>query len=425
MLVIFALAVIAFGVLVELRAVYQSTSKTDFGVYARAAWAVRTGQDPYAYHVHDNNGWHYCYPLPFAVVLAPLADPLPWESHDGYLPFEVSVALWYILGVACLAIASHLFAKAVLPLEIPGSRRWWHARMLPVILSLGGLGYSLARGQANVQVLLFIALSFAALAKGRRFMSGVWLAAAAVVKVIPGFLVLFPLMRRDSRAVAGMIFGAALLLLLVPAAFPTSSRAADWGWKVIALVLKPGVGQGGDQTRAEELTNTTATDSQSFAAIIHNWRHPDRDVRPKTASPETKLAHWTIGAFLTLLTVTLGLPRANGPPADSLVVLGCLNVIMLLLTPVSHMHYYALAYPLVAGLWLKGMAERPGALTPDSRTMAVLISWCVLTSAPLLPGELCERLREGGLAVVATLGLWAYGLATLRIPGNRTCSPAE
>lgn len=416
LLIVFALVLLAFGLLVEYRAVYQQTSKTDFGVYARAAWAVRTGQDPYAFHVHDNNGWHYCYPLPFAVLLTPLADPPPWEQRTGYLPFAVSIGVWYALNVVFLFLAAHLFARSVLTGESFGSRRWWSARIMPLVIASSGLGYTLARGQSNILVVLLVALSFAALTSDRRLLSGIWLAAAAVLKVFPAYLLLFPILRRDFTALLGWICGSLILLLGVPAAYPTSARAADWGWKVIRVVLAPGLGQGGDQTRAKELTNTTATDSQSFAALIHAWRHPDRFQRPENASVDTKLAHWGIGAVLTAIMAGFVWRRlaVENSPQHNLIILGCLCVLMLLLTPVSHMHYYALAYPLVAGLWLTHLANCPQRTYPQLSTMMGLFAWGLLVALPLLPGEFCAELRDKGLAVFVTLALWAWGLFSIR-----------
>ena len=52
----------------------------------------------------DNHGWHYCYPPTFAILLVPLADPYPFLPQDGYLPFAVSVAIWYVFGVACVGL---------------------------------------------------------------------------------------------------------------------------------------------------------------------------------------------------------------------------------------------------------------------------------------------------------------------------------
>src|SRR4029077_11203265 len=60
-LALLALLVVAFGGLTVLRSAFQHERKTDFGVYARAGYAIRTGLDPYDKAVCDDRGWHYCY----------------------------------------------------------------------------------------------------------------------------------------------------------------------------------------------------------------------------------------------------------------------------------------------------------------------------------------------------------------------------
>jgi len=37
---------------------------------------------------------------------------------------------------------------------------------------------------------------------------------------------------------------------------------------------------------------------------------------------------------------------------------------MLLVTPVSHMHYYAYGLPLACGLYLRGLAVNPAGISP-------------------------------------------------------------
>jgi hypothetical protein len=410
-----AVLVVGFGVLVEVRSAFQKTSKTDFGVYARAAWAVRDGRDLYA--VVDNNGWHYCYPPAFAVLLYPLADPFPGFPRDSYLPFAASVAIWYTLGVACTLWAAHVLAKAVLPGDIRGSRRWWYARLVPVYVCLGGVGFTLGRGQVNVLVVALVAGMFAAAVAGRRFTSGVWLAGAITLKVIPAFLVLFPLARRDARSLAGLAAGLVVLLGVVPAAVWGVQGAIDANRKVVELVLRPGATGGGDQTRAKELTGGKSTDSQSFQAAIHAWVYPDRNARPDDPSRETRLAHWAIGGMLTLLTL-LAARRLGDSLADRLVFLGCLCVLMVLLSPVSHMHYYAMVFPLAAGLWLRSLARRPGAICADAWTTATLVAWGVMTAIPLFPGPVFDRLREAGFATAASVGLWAFGAWVMHRAGR-------
>jgi hypothetical protein len=95
------------------------------------------------------------------------------------------------------------------------------------------------------------------------------------------------------------------------------------------------------------------------------------------------------------------------------VYLGCLCGVMLLASPVSHMHYYAFAFPLVAGLWLRAIAQRPGQIVADRRTSITLIAWGIATALPLFPGEVFDRMRAGGFGMAATVGLWAFGLLTI------------
>lgn len=404
----FALLFLAFGVVTEIRSAFQTTRKTDAGVYFRAAWAVRAGQDPF--EVIDDNNWHYCYPPALAVALAPLADPPPGEPRAGYLPYWASVAAWYLLGLGFACLASHLLAGAILPDAVPGSRRWWYARSVPLYVCLGGIGFTLGRGQVNTLIVALLAASFAALAAGRRVRSGAWLAGAIVVKVIPAYLLLFPFVRRDGRAFAGVAAGLFVLLGVVPAAVWGVGGAVEMNRKVVELVLMPGATGGGDQTRAKELTGAAATDSQSFQAAIHAFQYPDPETRPNEASRWVRLTHLAIGGLLTLAAAWVGWRRLGPAPADQLVYLGCLCVLMLLLSPVSHMHYYAFAFPLAAGLWLRSMADRPGALGADRRTTLVLAAWGIAAAIPLFPGPLFDLLRERGFAPAATLGLWAFAL---------------
>src|SRR5581483_10400616 len=95
---------------------------------------------------------------------------------------------------------------------------WWYARTIPVLVCLGGVGFTLGRGQVNLFLVALVAGMFAAAAAGRRFASGAWLAGAIALKVIPGLLVLYPLLRRDGRALAGVAVGLVVLLGAVPAA---------------------------------------------------------------------------------------------------------------------------------------------------------------------------------------------------------------
>jgi alpha-1,2-mannosyltransferase len=409
-LIFIALLYLGLGVMTDIRSAFLSSPKTDFQVYARAAWAVRAGEDLYA--VTDNNGWHYIYPPPFAILMAPLADPYPFASRHGYLPFWLSAAIWYLIGLGCVIYTVHALAGVILPNAELGSRRWWYARIAPTLFCFGGITLTISRGQVNTIVVALVAAGFVAAMRGRRLASGAWLASAAVLKIIPVLLVLFPILRRDWRALAGGIVAAALLLVALPAAIWGFDGAIEENRKTVELVLAPVFQKDGDHSREKELHGANSTHSQSVQAAVHCWMYPDRDTRPNAAAPVAKAAH-LVSALAMLATMVLAGRRLTSHPVDQLLYLGCLCVLIMLITPISHLHYYMMVMPLVCGLWLRSLAMRPGEAVADARTTWVLACWGVVTAAPMLPGMPFEWLRSAGFGTAATIGLWAYGLSLL------------
>src|SRR5437868_11323000 len=98
-LVFLVVITVAFAVLVEMRSAFMQRRMTDAGVYFRAAWAVRSGDD--LYQIADNNDWHYNYPPLFAILVTPLADAPAGVDRAGLLPYPVSVALWFVINLGC------------------------------------------------------------------------------------------------------------------------------------------------------------------------------------------------------------------------------------------------------------------------------------------------------------------------------------
>jgi alpha-1,2-mannosyltransferase len=175
----------------------------------------------------------------------------------------------------------------------------------------------------------------------------------------------------------------------------------------------PGTTGQGDRTRAEELTQTDATDSHSFQAVIHNLRYPMRYERPKDASASTRIAHWAICGLMTAATLWVGWRNRNPGVAEQLLVFGCLLLVMILASPVSHQHHYAMALPAVCAFWLKGLADRPGYAWPRPWVLVPLMIWLAATGIPMFPGLIFIQLREFGLGTFATVLLWGSGLWTL------------
>ncbi len=199
------LFLIVFGVILEIRCAFMPTRQTDLGVYLRAAWAVRVGENPYT--ITEENGWHFCYPPIVALLFTPLADAPDGVERTLMLPWGVSVIVWYLLSLAVLFWAVHWIATALekrspdprIRTMAAGCRRWWCNRFLPIMICLVQIGGTLSRGQVNFLVILCVAGAFATLLRGQNLRSGMFLGAAVCVKVIPAFLLLFPLWRRDGR----------------------------------------------------------------------------------------------------------------------------------------------------------------------------------------------------------------------------------
>jgi hypothetical protein len=414
-LVLLGVTVVLFGGLFEFRSAFLNRRMGDLDVFLRAAWAVRAGEDIYT--ASDDNNHHYHYPPFLAILLVPLADPPAGRTMPGTLPYPVSVALWYALSILCLAVALHWLASALEralygPRGPPrwGSRPWWGLRVLPLVGCLPAVGGALMRGQVDFLLLVFLCGMMAAALRGRSARAGFLLAAAISVKVIPAFLLLYPLWRRDLRWLAGCAAGLVLFLGAIPSAVFGPARTAAYYKEWHEVLVRPGLTDDGDQTRAAELTQITATDTQSLLAVLHNTRYLDRATRPPTVDGAERLTHWGAGGLLTLLTWAAGRrARPDGPPA--VVLLGALGVLMILLSPVCHLHYFSLSLPLVMGLlatW-QGRGRKDRLL---SYGLAMLLGVNVVANAlPRLPG--LEVLRDVGLAAYAALLLWAVGCVVL------------
>jgi alpha-1,2-mannosyltransferase len=411
---LFLVAIVLFGILVEIRSVYLQRRMGDLGVFLRTAWAVRAGQDIYT--VTDNNGYHYHYPPLFAILLAPLADPPPGVERSWSAPYATAVVIWYAFSLLCLMIAVRWLAGA-LQTRRQGdkeTRRQGEAvspylSSLPVLACLPPIGHTLMRGQVSLLLLLLLCGMAAALLRGRRGQAGLWLAGAICLKIIPAFLVLYPLSRRDGRCLAACVVGLVMGLAVIPAAVFGPARTLTYYQEWGDVLLWPALGSGTDRSRAKELIEVTATDSQSFQAIIHNTTYPNPATRPPTASAAVRCAHWLIGSFLTVVTLLAARRRDDGPAA--VITLGALTVIMILLSPVCHLHYFCLCVPLMMGI-LAAVWEENRSRLARMGVYAVMIVFCLANTLPHF--QKFQLLRDCGLATYAALLLWLTGMLVLR-----------
>jgi hypothetical protein len=459
-----------FGVLVEYRSAFLRRRMTDLNCYLRAGWCVRQGGAS-LYHTSDDNGWHYNYPPLYAILMAPLADPprQDWArfttrsiglagSPNGFgpllaaadvttcpapfevsapvvphVPWAVSVAIVYLLNLALLALALQLLASALEKTageasgwrQPRGSRRWFSLRVFPLCVCLVPIAHTLMRGQANLVLMALFCGMIGGMILGRCFAGGLCLAGAICIKVFPAFLLLIPLVRRDLRFLAGCGVGLFVGLVLIPVLALGPTQTWTCYRELAEVLLGPALGLGSNQSRADEIINAGASDSQSFQLLLNHLIHFDPSSRPKEVDPLARELGRLLGGLLTLLTLAAGWRHryARGPAL--VVFVGALILVMLLLSPVCHTHYFSLLVPVVMGLqalyWERqAAAGQSMAVTRIPRGVLVLaVLFVAVYAAQQMPGQ--QRLREMCLLAFPVLAVWLTAcIALWRWPAPRT-----
>lgn len=441
---ILALLIVAFGGLTLKRSAYMTRRMTDAGVYFRAAWALRVGEDPY--QIRDNNWWTYLYPPPLAVATMPLADPPKDVSRHAFISYPASVVVWYVLGVAFLVASVHWTASALeassrdprVRLLGPEHRRWWVDRTLPMLVCLPAIGSTLSRGQVNFVMLASLGAMGCALIGARLWSwratrdgtiiasrpghAGAWLAVAACVKMYPAYIGLYALAARKVRLVLGAIIATIALMVAFPAIVLGPERMAEVNQSFVRSMLLPQLGLNTPDAnmvdKVDELQR--ATGNQSFMAVIHGTRHLQAVLRESKIPPTSaeRLAHAALSAFVTLVTLVaivraLRRNRAAGiahPTRDDLLAIATLATAMLPISPVCHNHYFALHMPLVAALIARQM-DRQTHVDLNVRAWALIAIYVLAGILPRLPG--LDALRPLGMSMYAGLGLWILGVRAL------------
>jgi hypothetical protein len=412
----FLLLFMPLGFMVVKRAAFMDRRMGDLGCYLRAAWAVRTGGDPYS--IVEENGFHYNYPPFLAIAMVPLADAPAGEPRPAMLPYGLSALIWYLVNVVCLALGIHWLAGALEEHALPessrgrlsGSFRWWALRLLPAFACIVPIGHSFMRGQVNPIVIMCLCACMAAFIRGRSWRAGWWLSWPIAIKVFPAFLLLYPLMQRNWRSLGGCAAGLVVALVVIPTVCLGPVRTFDYYSEFARVTLAPGLGVGQDDSRSDELTHITHTDSQSFLAMLHNTIHGDMGTRPDDASPELRRVSYVLGAAVLLLTLWCGRWGRAAVGLEVPLYLGSLVLVMLFICPVCHLHYYSMATPLFMGILAVSLGAR---LNPTIGLGIVLICAINIVGDALPNLPMFEALRQRGFSTYPALMLWSVALILL------------
>ncbi len=414
-LIALLIGVLAFGCVTEVRSAFLSRRMTDVDTYFRAAWAVRVHKDPY--NVTDTNGWHYNYPPLLATLLYPLADAPAKFGRAGLLPYPVSVAVWFLISIACIWWGSHALAQALEKTctdpavrNMPRfCRRWWALRIIPILICLPAIGRAVVRGQVNSVLLMLFCFAGAALATRKRFWAGCATGLAAALKVFPGFLILYGISRLRGTYLLGMAAALVAGLLVVPGIIMGPHHMVAGYRRFAQVVLEPAFGLNHNASRDKELLDINKTDSTSFEAMIDHTLYIGRHA-PAPAK-WMKLAHWGISAVLVAITLLVEFMRRKDDPIFRNLFLGVLITIMMPIIPICHPHYFCMVLPLITAL-LAARWEQDRMLPLGGALGWVLIFFAASHIMTVLPPPF-YILRGLGLVTYSALALWAVGLFTM------------
>jgi Glycosyltransferase family 87 len=382
--------------------------RTDFTVFTEAGSAFFDGRDPYG--VSNPRGWHYLYPPLFALIVSPLS----------IFDTQSQVVIWYIinlvLSLGCVLEVRRLW---VLSGAFACRLRGWLGVCAGMAVVLPFLD-CMQSGQLGIGILYLLLLGFRLVVLGRSgrgwFLGGVILALPAAIKLLPALPVLFLVFQRWSATIfaphmsrpgrqasamtAGVVAGAFLFLLVIPASLVGWSKNLHylnvWYNRVVVNErVGPNANFNIHSFRNQSLANAWYLWSQT--RIPSGSRAAPPPYRPeRVVHPSVRVV---IGGILALLMVIGLIVGSRRDQLDQATAYGLACGVTLLVSPLSWGHYYMIQLPalLCVPVWLarRGMTTlgRAFALVP------AVTSWAHYVAPPI-----AER---GVLGLVTTI--WFLG----------------
>ncbi len=299
-------------------------------------------------------GTGYSYPLPFAILMVPIAA----------LPFDVAVVLFTIASLIAFGATVAMWLERFHPAAAT-------ARLRPAAFLCGAFPPvvgSVINGQVNLIVLAAVAFGATMVlgaSRGRAAIGGVALGLAAVVKIVPGVVVV-PLWLARRRLVAGAILGGVLVPLGLAAVLEPVAARDSLG---LAALLGPDpfvtnqsvngfvsrlVG-GSDRMTALAAgafdpapVSTTLTGALALATAWILWR------ARATVATRDGLA---IGLALGLVAATAGAPKTSFWNVS--LVLVAMGLLLVVTAPTLELHGLDRVERRLAAAWAAGVVLQP------------------------------------------------------------------
>lgn len=256
-----------------------------------------------------------------------LAVPLAWLDYpDAFLA-------WNLLSLAALAASIWIVVRQLRIAFSP----WSLLPVVTLLLVCNPLRHQVFQGQLNLVLLLLLTGTWAAARSGRSACAGVLLAAATTIKIFPGFLFVYFLLRRRWEAVAAGTVG------LISITVVTAAIVGPQAYRSYLVDVIPHIGQFHGEWLNASLAGFWCKLFDAGAEILvlkGAWRG-------------TALAR--LGTLLSCAVVVAVLVpviwRAR-TQSDRDRAFGSAVVAMLLLSPTTWDHYFLLLLVPLAVMWI-------------------------------------------------------------------------
>jgi len=268
------------------------------------------------------------------------------------LPYQAAGALWLIVNLAAMVLTLRLIGRHLVGLP---PQDWPVTQLLPLLLLAPYWVWEFRLNQINSLTLLLMVASFVCWQQRRELIGGFWLGLATLLKLTPGLLVLWFVLKRQYRT-------ALTAVLTVAAAGPVSdllifgpdqTAASYRGWARSAV----GSGSHRGLILAQKEMDWR---NQGLGAVLSRWLHPTNynthfDNDPRIQARYAKLKPQTFNP------VSLPLP-AVAAIATALAAVSLAGLIWLARRPARRLTAWQLrlewAIFLLAMLWLMPVMRR-------------------------------------------------------------------
>ena len=262
------------------------------------------------------------------------------------------------------------------------------------------VGHTMMRGQVNVIVLTLLCAALASWIRGQSWRAGGWLAFAICIKVIPLYLLVYPLWKRDWRALTSCAAGCLLGLVLIPLATFGHERTLTHYETYTKVFFGPFFNCSDDSLVKAEILGVNATDSVGVKNALHNWTYPNAGRRPEEMHIAAKATYLLLGFAMTFATLWPGTWPRRETPMLIAAQFGGLILLMTIFSPVSHSHYLMFCMPIVMVSLAEVWRTQTTVLVPRYVVASFSVFFATMAIA-YLPG--LEILKDRCAAVFATI----------------------